>query len=499
MRRILLAVAALLLCTHAGAQTLRIGLNSDPDALDPTVSRTVSGRQVFAAMCDKLVDIDASLNLVPQLATAWHWEDGDKTLVLSLRAGVRFHDGSVMDGEAVAASLRRHLTLPGSTRKAEMGPVESVEASGPLETRIHLSKPFAPLVAALADRAGMVMSKQAAALSANEFAQAPVCAGPFRFVRRVALDRIELERFPAYWDAGSIHFDHVTYVPIPDATIRGVNLRSGQLDLIETVQPSDISVLRAARGIRVVTGPSLASFYIAVNVANGPRANSRIGQSAAVREALSKAIDRKALVDVVFDGLYVPGNQSVPPGSPFYVAKFPVPERDLPGARAALQRAGLDRVAVQLSLPNSTDYLQAGEVIQSMAAEAGIDVTLQTTETATLLAQWTSGDFESLLIQWSGRTDVDANLYNFNACGMALNGGRYCNPKLDAALDAARGTTDMARRMADYTDAAAIYLADLPYIYLYHSVLITGMTDRLDGLKPVPDSLFRLQGLRLRP
>ena len=94
---------------------------------------------------------------------------------------------------------------------------------------------------------------------------------------------------------------------------------------------------------------------------------------------------------------------------------------------------------------------------------------------------------------------MDATLYNFNACGMALNGGRYCNPKLDAALDAARGTTDMARRMADYTDAAAIYLADLPYIYLYHSVLITGMTDRLDGLKPVPDSLFRLQGLRLRP
>ena len=327
MRLVTLA-ACLLLAAPALGQSLRIGLNSDPDALDPTLSRTVSGRQVFAALCDKLVDIDAGLKLVPQLATAWHWEDADTTLVLTLRPGVRLHDGSLLDGETVAASLRRHLTLQGSTRKAELGPIERVEASGPLETRIHLSKPFAPLVAALADRAGMIMPRQAAARSGAEFAQAPQCSGPFKFVRRIAQDRIELERFSEYWDASTIHFDQVTYRPIPDATIRALNLRSGQLDLIETVQPTDVPALKAAPGIRVRTGPSLAAFYIAINVANGPRAQAPAGRSAAVREALDRAIDRQALVDVVFDGLYVPGNQSVPPGSPFYVARFPVPKRD---------------------------------------------------------------------------------------------------------------------------------------------------------------------------
>ena len=499
MRIATLAACALLFAGSAAAQSLRIGLSSDPDALDPTLSRTVSGRQVFAALCDKLVDIDASLNLVPQLATAWRWEDADKTLVLSLRPGVRLHDGSALDGETVEASLRRHLTLPGSTRKAELGPVESVEASGPLETRIHLTEPFAPLVAALADRAGMIMPRKAASLSGAEFLQAPLCSGPFRFVRRVAQDRIELERFAEYWNAGAIHFDRVIYHPIPDATVRALNLRSGQLDLIETVQPSDIPGLKAARGIRVQTGPSLSSFYIAVNVADGPRSRGQMGQSALVREALDKAIDRKTLVDVVFDGLYVTGNQSVPPGSPFYVAQYPVPARDLAGARALLKAAGLERVAVELSVPNSTDYRQAGEVIQAMAAEAGIEVKLNTLETVSLLQQWTTGDFETLLIQWSGRVDVDANLYNFNACGMALNGGHYCNPKLDTILNEARRNTDMASRMANYTEAAAIYLADRPYIYLYHSVLITGMTDRLEGLQAVPDSLFRLQGVRLGP
>jgi peptide/nickel transport system substrate-binding protein len=498
-RWLALLLTSLLLAGGVQAQTLRIGLASDPDALDPTVSRTVSGRQVFAAMCDKLVDIDAKLTVVPQLATAWRWADDDKTLVLTLRPGVHFHDGSVMDSAAVVASLQRHLNLPQSTRKAEMGPVDRVEASGPLEVRIHLARPFAPLLAALTDRAGMILSAKAATLSPTEFAAAPVCAGPLKFVRRIAQDRIELERFADYWDAGSIHFDRIVYMPVPDATVRSVGLRGGTLDLIENVQPSDIAALKADKRLQVLTGPSLSSYYIAINVADGPRANSPIGQNAAVREALDLSIDRKALVDVAFDGLFIPGNQSVPPGSPFYVSAIPVPGRDVDRAKAVLKAAGLTRVAVQMSIPNSSDYRQAGEVIQAMAADAGIDITLVTFETATLLAQWTGGDFESLLIQWSGRTDVDANLYNFNACGMALNGGHYCNPKLDEALDAARSTTDMKQRMVDYTAAAEIYLKDRPYIYLWHPVLVFGASAKLTGLRVVPDSLIRPQGLQLQP
>ena len=288
-------------------------------------------------------------------------------------------------------------------------------------------------------------------------------------------------------------------MPVPDATVRGVDLRGGTLDLIESVQPTDIAALKADKRLQVLTGPSLSSYYIAINVADGPRANSPIGQNAAVREALDLSIDRQALVNVAFDGLFIPGNQSVPPGSPFYVNSMPVPGRDVDRAKAVLKAAGLTRVAVQMSIPNISEYRQAGEVIQAMAADAGIDITLVTVETATLLAQWTGGDFQSLLIQWSGRTDVDANLYNFNACGMALNGGHYCNPKLDEALNAARSTTDMTQRMVDYTAAAAIYLKDRPYIYLWHPVLVFGASAKLTGLRVIPDSLIRLQGLQLQP
>ncbi|MBP0447295.1 ABC transporter substrate-binding protein [Roseomonas sp. SSH11] len=502
MRRSRLALLGLFAGLWAGAataQTLRVGIVSDPDVLDPTLSRSLAARQVFAAMCDKLIEVDADLRLVPQLATAWRWEDEGRRLVLTLRPDVRFHDGAAMDAEAVVTGLRRHLETPGSTRRGEMGPVKEVVATGPLEVTIRLEQPFAPLLAALSDRAGMIVSPRAAGRVNQDFAREPACAGPFRFTRRVAQDRIELERFPEYWDAGRIHFDRVVYRPITDSTVMSANLRSGTIELAERVAATDLPELRADRRVQIASVPSLNSVYIAVNVANGPRAETPLGRDRRVREALELAIDRAALVQVAFDGQYLPGNQSVSPSSPNYVKSLPVPGRDLARARALLREAGFtDRVKMRMSVPNTSEYSQAAEIIQAMAAEAGIDVELQVIETATLLRQWTSGDFESLLIAWSGRLDLDGNLWGFNACGESLNGGKYCSQQADAALREGRSSVDPAQRAAAYERAMRVLLADRPYIYLWHSRILHGASSRLEGLKPVPDGLIRLQGVRLR-
>jgi len=482
----------------APAQTLRIGIGSDPDILDPTLSRSVAGRQVFTAMCDKLVDIDAKLNFVPQLATAWKWSDDGRALTLSLRPGVTFHDGAAMDAAAVQASLERHLRMPGSTRKAELGPVAAIDTLGPLEVRITMNSVFAPLVAVLSDRAGMMMSARAAAQTGEAFAAAPGCAGPFKFVRRIAQDRIELERFKEHWDAARFHFDKVIYQPITDTTIRAANLRAGSLEIIEAVNPTDVAAMAADKRVKLHMSPGLVSGYIAINVGNGRRAEGRLGRDKLVREALDAAIDRQILNQVAFNGAYIPGNQSVQPESPFYSANVPVPPRDLARAKALLKQAGLEQVKMQMSVPNTTEFRQAAEVIQAMAREAGIDIELTVVEVATLLKQWTDGDFESLIILWSGRTDIDANLYNFNACGMALNGGRYCNPEVDRLLNDGRGATDFAKRKIAYDAAAKIYLDDRPYIYLWNGRLIAGTAARLDGLTMVPDGMLRLRDLRLR-
>src|SRR5436190_9981798 len=228
-----LALGFALVSSVASAQTLRIGLAEDPDILDPTLARTFVGRVVFAALCDKLFDIDEKLNIVPQLATGYEWSADSKALTIKLRSGVTFHDGEKLDAAAVKFNLERHKTMPGSNRSGELRPVASVDVVDPSTVKLNLSAPFSPLLAALADRAGMMVSPKAAQAEGANFGAKPVCSGPFKFVERVAQDRIVLERHPAYWNKAEIHFDRITYTPIPDATVRLANLRSGQLDLIE--------------------------------------------------------------------------------------------------------------------------------------------------------------------------------------------------------------------------------------------------------------------------
>jgi peptide/nickel transport system substrate-binding protein len=178
--------------------TLRIGLAEDPDMLDPTLARTFVGRFVFAGLCDKLFDLDDKLGIVPQLALSHETSADGKIVILKLRPNVKFHDGEPVDAEAVRFSLDRHLNLQGSMRRSELAVIDSIEAVDPLTVRMNLKTPFSPLVAQLTDRAGIMVSPKAVKEAGEKFGQKPVCAGPYKFVERVAQDRIVLERFHDY-------------------------------------------------------------------------------------------------------------------------------------------------------------------------------------------------------------------------------------------------------------------------------------------------------------
>ena len=160
------------------------------------------GRIVFAALCDKLFDIDEKLNIVPQLATGYEWSADSKALTIKLRPGVTFHDGEKFDAAAVKYNIERHKTMAGSNRRGELAPVTSVDVVDPMTVRLNLSAPFSPLLAQLADRAGMMVSPKAAQADGDKFGANPVCSGPFKFVERVAQDRIVLERYPELLEQG---------------------------------------------------------------------------------------------------------------------------------------------------------------------------------------------------------------------------------------------------------------------------------------------------------
>ena len=495
----MIAAAAVALIGAASAQTLRIGLGEDPDILDPTLARTYVGRIVFAAMCDKLVDIGPELEIVPQLATEWQWTDGNKGLILKLRPGVKFQDGEPLDAAAVKFNIERHLSMPGSNRKGEISAVTSAEIIDDHTVKLVLSAPFAPLLAQLTDRAGMMVSPKAAQAAGENFSSHPVCAGPFKFVERVAQDRIVLERFNDYWDKDNIKLDRIVYLPIPDSTVRLANLRSGGLDMIERVAAHDLDTVRQDRRLKLATITGLRYDGMTFNLANGERAKKPLGQDARVRQALELSIDRDALNQVVFNGEFQPGNQWVPPSNPYYIKELPIPARDLPKAKALLAAAGAPNPVVALMVPNNPEILQVAQVIQAMAKESGFDIQIQATEFASALQLAAKGDFEVFMLGWSGRSDPDGNIYNFVSCSAppALNISHYCNKQVDRELDAAREVELRAERLAHYRKVAEQILQDRPLIYLYHGKLLYAATSKLSGFTPYPDGLIRPQGLRM--
>lgn len=491
--------ASTLFAGAVGAAELRIGLQEDPDKLDPTVARTFVGRIVFASLCDKLVDISPKLDFVPQLATAWSLSDDGRVLTFQLRPGVRFHDGTPLDAAAVVASLERHRTMKGSNRASEIRPVQKVLATGPLEVRLELDRPFAPLLSQLSDRAGMILSPTALAKAEAEgkdFALAPVCAGPFRFKERVAQDRIVLDRFEDYWNKDKIKLDRITFLPIPDQSVRLANLQSGDLDLIERVAPQDLDTVRKDPRLELVAIGSLGYQGITFNLGNGRRSQTPIGQKRELREAFELALDRHVLNEVAFQGAHLVGNQPVSPENPFYHRGLPVPARDVAKARALVKAAGFERVPVELMIPNNPEAQRVGEIVQAMTGEAGFDVKLLAIEFAAALDRQTKGDFEAFLIGWSGRTDPDGNIHVFTETNGALNDGKYSNPEVDRLLNEARGAADPAVRKELYAKAFEIFVGrDRPRIYLYHQRWLYAHKKSVQGFTPYPDGLIRPQGI----
>ncbi|MDC1198813.1 ABC transporter substrate-binding protein [bacterium] len=495
-RNLALALAFGLSASWAHAADLRIGLQEDPDVLDPDQSRTFVGRIVYASLCDKLVDITPDLEIIPQLATGWEWSADGLSLTMTLRDGVTFHDGEPFNAAAVAANIDRSQNLPESRRKSEVKSIASTEVVDDLTIKFNLTAPDATLIAQFADRAGMMVSPKAATAAGLDFGLNPVCSGPFKFKERVQQDRIVLEKYAGYYDADKIHFDSVTFLPIPDTTVRLANLRAGDLDMLERLAATDLKSASSDDKLAVEQAVSLGYQGITVNIANSDRAQNPLGQDSRVRRALSLALDRNVINQVVFEGAFAPGNQPFPPTSPWYDKRFPVPERDVEGAKALLKEAGLDSIDIEVQVANNPVQMQLMQVVQAMATEAGINIEIVAKEFATLLKDQSAGAYQASQIGWSGRVDPDGNIHQFMTTGGGINDSKYSNPEVDKLLDQARTSTDLAARKASYDAAREILVNDLPIVYLYHVTWIWALDKKIEGFVAYPDGMIRLQGVK---
>lgn len=493
----MLLLAVGLWAAPAPAASLRIGIQEDPEAMDPMLGTSFVGRIIYAGLCDKLIDIAPDLSFVPQLATSWSWSADAKALTMTLRKGVVFHDGEPLDATAVKANIERYKNTPGSMRKGELAPVAAVEVIDPTTVRFQLTEPYAPLLAVLSDRSGMMVSPKAAA--DPQFATHPVCAGPFAWVERRANERIALKRFDRYWDPGAIKLDEVVYLPIGDPAVRLVNLQSGAIDIVDRMAPTDLAKARGDTRLKVVETTALGYNLVSINLNHGPRADTPLGKDPRVREALELAIDRDALNQVVFDGQFAPTNQPQPVGSLYYDKARPIPARDVAKAKALLAASGHPKVSFTFSVGNNPTGLQIAQVLQSMVAEAGFDMKIEALEPVTVTANSEKGDYEMSFAIWSGRVDPDQNISMWTACNGFLNWGQYCDPKVDEAFKQARGVTDPAERAKDYAAAAERYLDARSHLFLYNFKWIWGVSAKLQGFVPYPDGLIRLRNVALAP
>jgi len=410
---------------------------------------------------------------------------------------VTFHDGEKLDAAAVKYNIERHKTMAGSNRRGELALVASVDVVDPMTARLNLSAPFAPLTAQLADRAGMMVSPKAAQAAGDKFGANPVCSGPFRFVERIAQDRIVLERFPEYWNKGQVFIDRIVYLPIVDSTVRLANLKSGQLDFIERMAPSDVSALKTDARFKISKITEIGYQGITMNVGKSDLAKTTaIGRDPRVREAFELALDRDGIVQVVMEGEAAAGNQWVAPDNAYYAKNVPIPKRDVARAKALLQEAGMPNPTVTLMTPTTSDAQKIAQVVQAMVKEAGFDVKIQSTEFATSLDLADKGQYDAYVLAWSGRADPDGNIYSFDACKQPLNYAGYCKPEVDDLLNRSRTARDPAERKKTYEQVAAMALKDRPIVYLFHRHWLWAYTNKLTGFRTIPDGLVRVQGLR---
>jgi peptide/nickel transport system substrate-binding protein len=468
---------------------LHIGLNADPPKLDPHQSTALVDRQVFQSLFDKLVDFDKDLNVVPDLAENWKISDDGKTYTFFLRKDVKFHDGTPFNAEAVKYNFDRMMDPNfASPRKSEINSIDKVTVVDEFTVKLELKQPFAGLLATLADRAGMMVSPTAAKAAGVDFVNNPVGTGPFKFKERVKGDSITLVRNENYWQKGLPKAAGIVYKTVTDENVKLVNLQSGQLDIIDTVPAAQVPQLKSDSRLKVLIGPSLQYQGLWINTTKPYLQDKR------VRQALSLAIDRAALVKVVFGDTAVPGNSPFAPGTPSNQGK-PVPARDLAKAKQLLADAGQSNLSLTLKIAPSPIGQQLAQVIQNMLGEAGVKVTIEQQEFGTLLDQLGKKNFDLAQVGWSGRPDPDGNIYAFAVTGSSNNYAGYSNPQVDKLLNDARIPSDVAQRKAIYTQIMQILDDEMPYLYLWHPLDVKGVGPTVQGYVAVPDGMIRTLNL----
>jgi peptide/nickel transport system substrate-binding protein len=484
-----LALAAAFSPAVLSAAELKIAITTEPSSMDPHFHVFSPNINVAMYTFDKLIDFDAKMNLAPNLATKWTAVD-DTTWELNLRPGVTFHDGTPFTADDVKFTIERAPTVPNSPSSYArfIQPITAVEVVNPMTVRIKTASPF-PLMPRYLATFVIVSRKHGEGADSNAYnsGKAMIGTGPFKFVSWTKSDSIVFQRNDAYWGKKP-KWDKVTLKPVAQNASRVAGLLAGDFDIVEQVPPTDTKRIKDDPKLDVSETVSNMVIYVHMDSDRdaSPFVTDKAGQPMArnplkdkrVRLAISKAIDRNAIVERVMEGAALPAGQIQIDGTVAASPRLKPEGYDVAGAKALLAQAGYPDgfgLTLHATAGRYVNDTKVAEAVAQMLSRVGIDTKVETLPASVLFSRGSKLEFSFLMAGWNPNTGEPSEvlaglLHTFDSAkGMGgANRGRYSNPAMDAALQQALVTVDAKKHEDLLIKATELVRADDGVLFLHH-------------------------------
>lgn len=479
----LAATLALMLATPALAAPqgqIVVAQGLDVITLDATMDISAGGLNVLRNIFSQLTLIGEDGSVRPDLASKWEASDGAKTWVFTLVPTAKFEDGTPVTVEDVIWSFQKVKDDARSPVRQYMQPVAKMEAVGTNQVKFTLNEPFAAF-----DRHVSLLSVVSKAayqrMGAEEYSKKPIASGPFRVVRWVKDDRVELEAIPNYW-GGEPKVKTVIFRPVPSEAARFAALQAGDIDVVAGLPPAVIDRMRARGNIKVETVTSNRVVYLGVNVTNPLLADVKL------RQAMDFAIDRKAISESLLRGTGKPTGQMLAEMTFGYDKSVQPTARNVERAKQLVKESGYKGEKILLQYPTNRITL-GNEIAQALAGyftEIGINVELEGSDYATFSKTWVERKHPALFMFSYGPSIMDAELLLSTLYESRSTKGYWTDPKVDQLILAQRGETDRAKREKMIQEILKLEQAAKSFLPIYNEIHAYGVNTKVKW-SPRPD------------
>ncbi len=478
-----------------GAKEIVVAQYADVVSLDPQDTNDNASYGPEKLMFEGLVGFNEKMEMQAMLAERWDASADATTFTFYLRQGVKFHDGTPFNADAVKYNFDR-VTNPDNKLKRYglYSIIAKTEVIDDYTVKFTTSQPFGAMLATFAHPAGGIVSPAAAKQGADVFAfgKQPVGTGPYKFVEWVPGDHLTVEKFDGYWNPEQgAQVDRFVIKPVPEAGTRISMLQAGDAHFINQVPYPQVELVKGSTDISLVENEAIYTYWVAMNTQKEPFTDKR------VRQALNYAIDKQAIIDSVLAGYGKLIDSPLAPRVWGYksVKTYPYdPEK----AKSLLAEAGVSNFTTTLWAADSTDAKQVAVAIQGQLMDVGVTAEITNMEAATLSAERFK-PFEqnkSMLnyAGWSPSTgDADWGLRPLLSKESwppaSFNLAFWDNPDFDAQIKAGLMTADADTRMAAYAKAQEIVMEEAPWIFLWMTTVLGGISNKVSGMVIQPDGI----------